>query len=52
MTYHHARDKKHFVSKPNAWKAACGQDAPRLRTVKRPQVTCAQCKRTKAYRKV
>lgn len=47
-----ARDKTHFVHKHNAFKAACGQDIPRSRSVIRAKVTCGQCKRTKAFRKV
>lgn len=47
-----SRDKTHYVAKHNAFRAACGQDIPLSRSVQRAKVTCGQCKRTKAFRKV
>lgn len=40
----------HAVKKSNAFKALCGQDAPRRTSTKRAKVTCKACLRSRAFR--
>lgn len=42
--------KVHLVTKRSAWRAACGQDAPRRETKDRAKVTCGGCLASRTFR--